>query len=137
MMDNMIEIRSSQAPLKIAITQDRRKSFIKQIKIEKIYLSTECLIPIDQLEDFIIKIIEEKSESSSKFSLTYAKSYTKRNDNFEMHEGYQPPKLQQFDGKGNSNQHIVHFIETFNDAWMYGDYFLKLFFRYLKENAFN
>ena len=44
-----------------------------------------------------------------------------------MYKGYQPPKLQQFDGKGNSKQHIVHFIKTCNAAGTYGDYLVKEF----------
>ena len=35
-------------------------------------------------------------------------------DNMKISEGYQPPKLQQFDGKGNPKQYITHFIETCN-----------------------
>ncbi|TYK18366.1 ty3-gypsy retrotransposon protein [Cucumis melo var. makuwa] len=30
-----------------------------------------------------------------------------------MPHGYQPPKFQQFDGKGNPKQHITHFVETY------------------------
>ncbi|KAA0042105.1 retrotransposon gag protein [Cucumis melo var. makuwa] len=30
--------------------------------------------------------------------------------------GYQPPKFQQFDGKGNPKQHIAHFVETCENA---------------------
>ncbi|KAH0769601.1 hypothetical protein KY290_013582 [Solanum tuberosum] len=30
--------------------------------------------------------------------------------------GYQPPKLQQFDGRGNPRQHIIHFNETCSSA---------------------
>ncbi|WMV50585.1 hypothetical protein MTR67_043970, partial [Solanum verrucosum] len=81
-----------------------------------IHISAEGLILIDQLKDFIIEVIEEKSKFSSKFSPTYEKPYTQRIDNLKMVEGYQPPKLQQFDGKGNPEQHIAHFIETCNDG---------------------
>ncbi|KAA0051503.1 retrotransposon gag protein [Cucumis melo var. makuwa] len=42
----------------------------------------------------------------------YSKLYTKRIDKLRMPLGYQPPKFQQFDGKGNPKQHIAHFIET-------------------------
>uniref|UniRef100_A0A6N2KT51 Retrotransposon gag domain-containing protein n=1 Tax=Salix viminalis TaxID=40686 RepID=A0A6N2KT51_SALVM len=34
---------------------------------------------------------------------------------------YQPPKFQQFDGKGNPRQHIAHFVETCNNAGTNGD----------------
>jgi len=136
-MDNIIERRLSQAPLKLPKVQDKGEPCVKQRKIKEIHISIECLIPIDQLKDFIIEAIEDKSESSSKFYPTYANPYTQRIDNLKMFEGYQPPKHQQFDGKGNLKQHIAHFIETCNDAETYGDYLVKEFVRPLKENAFD
>ena len=66
-MDNMIERRSSQAPLKLHKIQDEGESCVKQTKIKEIHIFVEGLIPIDQLKDFIIEAIEDKSESSSNF----------------------------------------------------------------------
>jgi len=91
--DNMIERRSSQEPLKLPRIQDEGESSIKQTKIKEIHLSTGGLIHIDQLMNFIIEAIEDKSESPSKFSPTYAKPYPQTIDNLKMPEGYQPPKL--------------------------------------------
>ncbi|XP_015064659.1 uncharacterized protein LOC107009851 [Solanum pennellii] len=54
-----------------------------------------------------------------------------------MPAGYQPPKFQQFDGKGSPKQHVAHFIETCNNACTYGDYLVKQFVRSLKGNAFD
>ncbi|KAK4718324.1 hypothetical protein R3W88_016662 [Solanum pinnatisectum] len=54
-----------------------------------------------------------------------------------MPVGYQPPKFQQFDGKGSLKQHVVHFIETCNNAGTYGDYLIKQFLGSLKGNAFD
>ena len=54
-----------------------------------------------------------------------------------MYEGYQPPKFQQFDGKGNPKHYIAHFIETCNAAGTYGDYIVKEFVRSLRGNAFD
>ncbi|KAL0396149.1 UNVERIFIED_CONTAM: hypothetical protein Scaly_0063300 [Sesamum calycinum] len=54
-----------------------------------------------------------------------------------MSVGYQPPKFQQFDVKGNPKQHVAHFIETCNNARTYGDHLVKQFVRSLKGNAFN
>uniref|UniRef100_M1E0L3 Retrotransposon protein n=1 Tax=Solanum tuberosum TaxID=4113 RepID=M1E0L3_SOLTU len=136
-MDNTMEIRLSQEPLKLSRIQDEGESSIKQTKIKEIHLSTGGLIHIDQLMNFIIEAIEDKSESPSKFSPTYAKPYPQTIDNLKMPEGYQPPKLQQFDDNGNLKQHIAHFIKTFNDAEKYCDYFVKEFIRSLKENAFD
>ena len=53
-----------------------------------------------------------------------------------MSKGYQPPKIQQFDGKGNLKQHIAHFINTCNATGAYDDYLVTEFVRSLKENAF-
>ncbi|KAL0420320.1 UNVERIFIED_CONTAM: hypothetical protein Slati_3054900 [Sesamum latifolium] len=44
-----------------------------------------------------------------------------------MPMGYQPPKFQQFDGKGNPKQHVAHFMETCNNAGTYGDHLVKQF----------
>ncbi|WMV24911.1 hypothetical protein MTR67_018296 [Solanum verrucosum] len=97
-MDNMVERRSSKAPLKLPKIQDEGESSVNQVMIKEIHISVAGLIPIDQLKNFIIEAIKDKSECSSKFSLTYSKPYTRRIDNLKMFEGYQPPKLQQFDG---------------------------------------
>ncbi|XP_051130789.1 uncharacterized protein LOC127251221 [Andrographis paniculata] len=67
----------------------------------------------------------------------YAKPYTSRIDALKMSLGYQPPKFQQFDGKGNPKQHVVHFMETSNNAGTYGDLLVKQFVRLLKGNTFD
>ena len=50
--------------------------------------------------------------------------------------GYQPPKFQQFEGKGNPKQHVAHFIKTCNNAGTEDDHLVKQFIRSLKGNAF-
>ena len=54
-----------------------------------------------------------------------------------MPAGYQPPKFQQFDGKGNPKQHVAHFVETCNNAGTDGDLLVKQFVRTLNGNAFD
>ncbi|XP_049397362.1 uncharacterized protein LOC125861536 [Solanum stenotomum] len=54
-----------------------------------------------------------------------------------MPAGYQPPKFQQFEGRGNMKQHVARFVETCNNAGRYGDYLVKQFVRSLKGNAFD
>lgn len=76
-------------------------------------------------------------DGCSKSSIAYSKPYSQRIDNLRMPMGYQPPKFQQFDGKGNPKQHVAHFIETCNNAGTYGDYLVKQFVRSLKGNAFD
>ncbi|KAL0347844.1 UNVERIFIED_CONTAM: hypothetical protein Scaly_1800400 [Sesamum calycinum] len=83
------------------------------------------------------RTIKSKIEGSSKSSLTYSKPYTPRIDSLKMPMGYQPPKFQQFDGKGNPKQHVAHFVETCNNAGTYGDHLVKQFVRSLKGNAFD
>nr|XP_009767564.1 PREDICTED: uncharacterized protein LOC104218703 [Nicotiana sylvestris] len=81
--------------------------------------------------------IKDKYEVASKSSLMYTKSYTARIDSLKMPGGYQPPKFQQFDGKGNPKQHVAHFVKTCNNAWTYEDYLVKQLVRSLKGNAFD
>ena len=54
-----------------------------------------------------------------------------------MPQNYQPPKFQQFEGKGNPRQHVFHFVETCNNAGTFGDLMVKQFLRSLKGNAFD
>ena len=54
-----------------------------------------------------------------------------------MPQNYQPPKFQQLEGKGNSRQHVAHFVETCNNTGTYGDLMVKKFVHSLKENVFD
>ncbi|KAL0328055.1 UNVERIFIED_CONTAM: hypothetical protein Scaly_2238100 [Sesamum calycinum] len=81
--------------------------------------------------------IQNKLGGNSKSSMTYTKPYTQRIDNLKMSVAYQLPKFQQFDGKGNPKQHVVHFIETCNNVGTDGDHPVKQFVRSLKGNAFD
>ncbi|KAK2968144.1 hypothetical protein RJ640_018237 [Escallonia rubra] len=49
---------------------------------------------------------------------------------------YQPPKFQQFDKKRNPKKHVIHFVETYNNAGIKGDLIIKKFVRSLRGNAF-
>ncbi|KAA0062737.1 ty3-gypsy retrotransposon protein [Cucumis melo var. makuwa] len=55
----------------------------------------------------------------------YSKSYIKRIDNLKVLLGYQPKKFQQLDGKGNSKQHISHFIKICENAGSRGDHLVR------------
>ncbi|KAL0283784.1 UNVERIFIED_CONTAM: hypothetical protein Sangu_2868000 [Sesamum angustifolium] len=109
-----------EAPTKQHYTENDK--YVKELQI-----SSDGLIPVDQLKEFIKGTIKSKIEGSSKSSLTYSKPYTPMIDSLKMPMGYQPPKFQQFDGKGNPKQHMVHFIETCNNAGTYGDHLVKQF----------
>ena len=62
------------------------------------------------------EVVKDQVETPTQFSYTYAKPYTQRIDMLKMPLNYQPPKFQQFDGKGNPRQHVAHFVETYNNA---------------------
>ncbi|KAK4391505.1 hypothetical protein Sango_1928300 [Sesamum angolense] len=97
----------------------------------------EVEMPINNIMLKRIRTIRSKVEGSSRSSFTYSKPYTPRIDSLKMPIGYQPPKFQQFDGKGNPKQHVAHFVETCNNAGTYGDHLVKQFVRSLKGNAFD
>ena len=61
----------------------------------------------------------------------------KRIDALRMPYGYQPPKFNQFDGRGNPEQHVAHFIETCNNGGIGGDLLVKQFVQTLKDIAFD
>ena len=54
-----------------------------------------------------------------------------------MPVGYQPPKFQSFDEKGNPKQHVAHSVETCNNAGTDGDLLVKQFVCSLRVNAFD
>ncbi|KAK2980373.1 hypothetical protein RJ640_014546 [Escallonia rubra] len=103
---------------------------------ESKFISTASL-SIQQLQEMIANTIKAQYGGPSRDNLMYSKPYTKSIDNMRMPAGYQPPKFQQFDGKGNPRQHVAHFIETCNDAGTEGDFLVKQFVRSLKGNAFD
>ncbi|KAL0287856.1 UNVERIFIED_CONTAM: hypothetical protein Scaly_2752000 [Sesamum calycinum] len=95
---------------------------------KEIQISYDGLIPVDQLKEFIEETIKSKIEGRSRSSFT-SKPYTPKIDSLKMPIGYQPPKFQQFDGKGNPKQHVAHFVKTYNNAGTYGDHLVKQFVR--------
>jgi len=55
----------------------------------------------------------------------YTKPYTKRVDALCMPLSYQPPRFQQFDGKGNPKQYAAYFVKTYNNAGTGSDLMIK------------
>ncbi|KAL0420665.1 UNVERIFIED_CONTAM: hypothetical protein Slati_3089400 [Sesamum latifolium] len=92
---------------------------------------------VQQLQEMIANTIKAQYSGSAQSWPAYSTPYSKRIDALRMPTSYQPPKLQEFDGKGNSKQHIAHFIETCNNAGTDGDLLVKQFIRSLKGNAFD
>nr|XP_027096007.1 uncharacterized protein LOC113715902 [Coffea arabica] len=105
--------------------------------VKEVYVTAERTIHVEQLKKLVENMIKDKKEGGSKSTFTYSKPYTARIDNLAMPAGYQPPKFQQFDGKGSSKQHVTHFIETCNNAGTYGDLLVKQFVQSLKGNVFD
>ncbi|KAL0362173.1 UNVERIFIED_CONTAM: hypothetical protein Scaly_1172500 [Sesamum calycinum] len=81
-----------EAPAKQHYTE--KDKYAKELQI-----SSDGLIPVDQLKEFIEGTIRRKIEESSKLSLTYSKPYTPRIDNLKMPMDYQLLQFQQFDVK--------------------------------------
>ncbi|KAL0288129.1 UNVERIFIED_CONTAM: hypothetical protein Sradi_7105800 [Sesamum radiatum] len=72
-----------------------KQHYTKKDKYAKeLQISSDGLIPVDQLKEFIKGTIKSKIEKSSKSSLTYSKPYTPRIDGLKMPMDYQPPKFQ-------------------------------------------
>ena len=94
-------------------------------------------LSIQQLQDMITSTIRAQYGRPSQSTLMYSKPYTKRIDNLRMPLGYQPPKFQSFDEKGNPKQHVAHFVETCNNAGTDGDLLVKQFVRSLRGNVFD
>ena len=82
-------------------------------------------LSVQQLQDMIANIIGAQYGGAPQSSLMYSKPYTERVDNLRMPANYQPPKFQQFDERGNSKQHIAHFVETCNNAGTERDLLVK------------
>ncbi|PHT63054.1 hypothetical protein T459_33074 [Capsicum annuum] len=136
-VEGLIDGESSHAPEKVPEANESEHP-IKQTPLTKeVQISSEGMIPIEQLKEFIEGTLKDKYDVVTKSFLTYAKPYTTRIDSLKMPAGYQPLKFQQFEGKENPKQHVAHFVETCNNARTYGDYLVKQFVRSLKGNAFD
>jgi len=92
---------------------------------------------IEQIQDLIANVVKAQLGGGLHITHPYTKSYTKRVDALYMPYSYQPPKFQQFDGKGNPKQYVTHFIETCNNVGTDGELMVKQFVRMLKGIAFD
>ena len=94
-----------------------------------------ALLSIQQLQEMIANSIKAQYGGHAQTFSLYSKP--KRIENLRMLNGYQPTKFQQFDIKGNSKQHIAHFIETCETVGTLGDLLVKQFVRTRKGNVFD
>jgi len=80
---------------------------------------------VEHIQSLIANAIKAQLRGGSYKTHLYTKPYTKRIDALCMLHGYQPPKFNQFDGKGNPKQHVAHFVETCSNAGTEGDRLVK------------
>ncbi|KAL0368111.1 UNVERIFIED_CONTAM: hypothetical protein Scaly_1030000 [Sesamum calycinum] len=72
-----------------------KQHYIEKDKYAKeLQISSDGLIPVDKLKEFIEGIIRSKIEGNSKSFLTYSKPYTAKIDSLKIPMGYQPLKFQ-------------------------------------------
>jgi len=89
-----------------------------------------------KIQELIANAVKTQLGVSPQKSHLYTKPCTKRIHALRMPYGDQPPKFNQFDGRGNPKQHVAHFIKTYNNAGTGGDLLVKQFFQTLKGIAF-
>uniref|UniRef100_A0A9I9DR56 Glycoside hydrolase family 5 domain-containing protein n=1 Tax=Cucumis melo TaxID=3656 RepID=A0A9I9DR56_CUCME len=119
--------------MKVVKEQDHKITALReQMQIHETTKSSQT----PQLQDMITSSIRAQYGGPPQTSFMYSKPYTKRINDLRMPVGYQPLKFQQFDRKGNLNQHVAHFVETCKNTGSRGDQLVKQFVRSLKGNAF-
>jgi len=92
---------------------------------------------VEQIQSLITNAVKAQLGEGSRKTNLYTKPHTKRIDLLRMPHGYQLPKFNQFDGKGNPKQHTAPFIETRSNAGTEGDRLVKQFVRSLKGITFD
>jgi len=90
----------------------------------------------EKIQELIANAVKTQLGVRSQKSHLYTKPYTKRINALRMSYGYQPPKFNKFDGRGDPNQHVAHFIKRCN-VGTGGDLLVKQFVRTLKGIVFN
>ncbi|XP_022143604.1 uncharacterized protein LOC111013462 [Momordica charantia] len=102
-LKNMIESQnvdateSSQTP----DVKDNNKGKTNTQESHSQHSTSIASLSVQQLQDMITNSIRAQYGGSSQNTILYSKPYSKRIDNLRMPVGYQPPKFQHFDGKGN------------------------------------
>jgi hypothetical protein len=136
-IENVLETNRTEGDPKKEVHRGEPESSKKGETSKNLQFSSDGSISPSQLKEFIKDAIKDQVGSGSQSSIAYAKPNTQRIDLMRMPTNYQPPKFQQFDGKGNPRQHLAHFIETCNNAGTYGDLMVKQFVHSIKGNTFD
>jgi len=95
------------------------------------------LMSVEQIQSLITNAVKAQLGGGNHKTHLYTKPYTRRIDVLRMPHGYQHPKFNQFDGKGNPKQHVAHSIETCSNAGTEGDRLAKQFIRSIKRITFD
>ncbi|KAA0066076.1 ty3-gypsy retrotransposon protein [Cucumis melo var. makuwa] len=98
---------------------------------------TQSYEDMPPFEEMIANSIKTQYGGPAQTFSLYSKPYTKRIDNLRMPNGYQPPKFQEFDGKGNPKQYVAHFSETCETSDTRVNLLVKKFVQTLKGNTFD
>ncbi|KAL2513096.1 Ty3-gypsy retrotransposon protein [Abeliophyllum distichum] len=101
---------------------------VKNVLHDTTQLSVGSL-SIQQLQHMIADTIHGQDGDSPQSSLVHATPYSHQIEEMRMSLGYQPSKLQCFNGKENPKQHVAHFIKICNNASTYNDTMAKQFVR--------
>ena len=88
-------------PLITPIGEDQHASIAKKVVDQSTNSTYVAALSIQQLQDMITNSIRVQYGGTPQRNLMYVKPNTKRIDDIRMPAGYQPPKFQQFDKKGN------------------------------------
>ncbi|KAL0292071.1 UNVERIFIED_CONTAM: hypothetical protein Scaly_2606500 [Sesamum calycinum] len=99
-------------------------------------------LQIAQLINKLVPTSVGESSHNYSFASKHAEKEKQANEEPPIQEyvqksSYQPPKLQQFDERGNPKQHITHFIKTCNNSDANNDLLVKEFVLSLNGNVFD
>ncbi|KAA0066866.1 ty3-gypsy retrotransposon protein [Cucumis melo var. makuwa] len=124
--DQMKACETTKSSKTLALkANDKGKAMLQENQMQRsIFVA---FLSVQQLQDMITSFIRAQYGGPQQTSFMYSKPYTKRINDLRMPVGYQSPKFQQFDGKGNQKQYIAHFVETCENARSRGDQLVRKF----------
>jgi len=106
-----LEKELARSSIKNSKNEDEKKaSFQSEPSDEEVHLKkagqlknngSRSSMTVEQIQDLAAKAVKAQLRGDGYKTHLYTKPYAQRVDTLCMPRGYQPPKLQQFDGKGN------------------------------------
>ncbi|KAL0309177.1 UNVERIFIED_CONTAM: hypothetical protein Sradi_5860000 [Sesamum radiatum] len=126
--DNQLNKLHDKFQSTLALNEFEEQDFIVECNTSKgIPVSTDGFVSIEHVKNTVNEVMAKTYETQGQSFKSYVKPFTKRIEQLRMPENYQPPKFQQFNGYGDSRQHIAHFVETCNNAGTDEDLLVKKF----------